>query len=340
VEVPPLKLGTSATVQLVPHFDMDGSSVAITLIKQRFVTIGTNPQPTGGAQVHIADVPWDEEAPEKSSIKYPSDLCLRKPSTDVIVVGNAVAPYTTPQRQLDVMVRVGPVHRTVRVFGPRAWYKSGIGKLVLTEPQPFESQRLQWEHAWGGSDYETDPQKPLEEPRNPNGRGVVRDPDVLENQAGPCIEDPDDPIKHSRGSYRPAGVGAIGRHWVPRRHYGGTYDQAWMEERMPLLPLDFDERFNQVAPPELITPEPLRGGERVEIVNMNPRGPVVFDLPRVRFFVGIQTADKMTEARVQLDTVLLEPGEQTVDLTWRAIVKLPRHPRDTRFVQVHEKEWV
>src|ERR1700744_5213760 len=36
------------------------------------------------------DIPWGD--PEKSSIKYPSDLCLTKPGTDVILVTAAHAP--------------------------------------------------------------------------------------------------------------------------------------------------------------------------------------------------------------------------------------------------------
>ena len=53
-----------------------------------------------GAQVRLVDEPWEPEA-EKSSIRYPSDLFLRKPSTDVVVVGSAVAPGSPvlPQRR-------------------------------------------------------------------------------------------------------------------------------------------------------------------------------------------------------------------------------------------------
>jgi hypothetical protein len=265
---------------------------------------------------------------------------VRKPSTDVIVGGAAMAPHRAEVTTLDVHVRVGPVQKSLRVFGPRAWYKSGLGKMGLTSPQPFTEQMLQWEYAWGGSDYESDPTKPLEEPRNPNGRGLVRDHDTLAGTLGPAIEDPAHPIESHRSRPPPAGVGAIGRHWVPRRHYTGTFDDAWMQERMPLLPLDFDERFNQVAQPEMVTREPLRGGERVEILNMNEEGPLQFELPKLRFFAGIQTDAAMREAPVQLDTVMVEPNARTFDLTWRAVVRFPRFAHQIRFVQVHEKRLV
>ena len=154
---------------------------------------------------------------------------------------------------------------------------------------------------------------------------------------GPNVEDPEDLIAHDGTEPAPAGVGAIKRSWAPRRHYAGTYDEAWMKERMPLLPLDFDERFNQSAPPDQVSPEPLRGGERVEVMNMHEEGPFAFELPRVRWFVGLQTVDRLTEHRPQLDTVLLEPNERAVELTWRSTVTLPRRAMDIRHIQVHEK---
>jgi len=329
-------------VEVVPHFDLDGSMVGVVLVKERFVWSRQGAvSRAGGAQIHIADEPWDPDAPESSSIKYPSDLCLRKPTTDVVVVGAAMAPYRAPVRQLDVSIQVGPISKTLRVFGPRAWYKAGLGKMGLTEPQPFQQQNLQWEFAWGGSDYESDPQHPIEEPRNPNGRGLVRDPDALDGELGPSIEDPAHPIKHHRSRPPPAGVGAIGRHWVPRREYSGTYDDEWIEERMPLLPLDFDDRFNQCAPPDQVCSQLLRGGERVAISNMHDEGPISFELPKLRFFVGIQVAGQLDEApAAQLDTVLIEPNARSVDLTWRTLVKLPRRANEVDFIQVHEKRFV
>jgi hypothetical protein len=341
MDPPPLKQGTSATVQAVPHFDMDGSLVAIVLVKERFVASRHGVvSRAGGAEIHIADEPWDPDAPETSSIKYPSDLCLRKPSTDVVVVGSAMAPYRQPVRELDVRVRVGPVQKSLRVTGPRAWYRAAVGRMKLTEPQPFESIALKWEHAWGGADYESDPEHPIEEPRNPNGCGLAREPEELDGKQGPSVEDPEDRIETHRSRPKPAGVGAIGRHWEPRRRYAGTYDEAWMEERMPLLPLDFDERFNQAAAPEMITPQPLRGGERVEVNGMHEEGPFAFELPSVRFFVGLQTHDAMKEHPPQLDTVLVEPNTRAVELTWRSVVKLPRWTHQMRFIQVHEKRRV
>lgn len=340
MDPPPLQSATSAAVQVVPSFHpRDGAYVGVVLVKQRFVASRNgHVTRTDGAEIRIADAWWNEDEPETSSIKYPSDLCLGKPSTDVIVVGSAIAAYRQPSASLDVRIRVGPIQKVLRVFGDRAWYRHSSRRMRLTDPMPFEEMPIVWERAWGGSDYETDPERPLEEPRNPNGIGVVRDPSELEGKPGPNIEDPTALIEDHRTCPPPAGVGAISRSWAPRRDFAGTYDETWMKERMPLLPLDFDERFNQCAAPDQITPQPLRGGELVEVMNMHEEGPFSFRLPRVHWFVGVQTADRLSEHPPQLDTVLLEPNTRTVDLTWRSIVPLPRRASELRHIQVHEKE--
>jgi hypothetical protein len=338
MDTPPLVKATSATVGLIPQLGLDGSIQIVVIIKQLFyVDRRDRVSRLPGAEVRLSDVPWDEEQPETSSVKLPSDVCLRKPSTDVVVAGQAVAAYRPKQTQLDVFVQVGPVKKLLRVFGPRVWSK-GLGSLLTpSPPQPFESLSLQWEYAFGGADG-SDPKKLLEEPRNPVGCGLARDGDSLLDKPAPRIEDPTDLITTHKTRPAPAGVAPLGRHWAPRRRYVGTTDETWMKERMPLLPHDFDERYNQVATPELITPTYLRGGEPVNIVNMNEQGDLKFDLPRVAFFVGARGDDGLREHRAPLDTVLLLPNRRTFELTWRAAVPLPSPARKLGLIRVHEKE--
>src|SRR5262249_36401841 len=160
-----------------------------------------------------ADTMWDEENPDASSVKLPADVCIRKPSTDVVVVGNAEGTYTPSVRQLDVLVRVGPVKKLLRVFGTRVWYK-GVAGLSLTPPDRVTSLPVRWEFAYGGYD-DSDPEKPLEEPRNPVGRGVARNRSSLVDKPGPNVEDPTNLIVNEKSAPAPAGVGALGRHWMP-----------------------------------------------------------------------------------------------------------------------------
>jgi hypothetical protein len=168
---------------------------------------------------------------------------------------------------------------------------------------------------------------------------VVADPDTLLHKPGPQIEDPADLIRSIRSKPAPAGVGAIGPGFEPRARYAGTYDDRWERERMPLPPLDFDERHNQVAAPGLICSSYLRGGEAVTLVGLHPEGPLQFALPKLAFYVGSETANGRHEHRPVLDTVLLEPNERQFELTWRAIVPVPKRARDLSAITVYEKEF-
>jgi hypothetical protein len=286
-----------------------------------------------------ADVPWGD--PEKSSIKYPADLCLHKPGTDVIVVAAAHAPGGRPVPWFDAGVRVGPLTKSLRVFGLRVWEAEGSG---LAAPRPTSGIEVRYEHAFGGLDL-SDPEAPLEEPRNPVGSGIARDPATLTHTPAPCLEDPGDLLTSARSRPAPAGLGAIGRHWQPRRRHLGSHDAAWLAERAPLPPLDQDDRANLSASPGLTAVPPLQGGEEAALVALTPGGGAVsFRLPRIELTVTLRAPGREPETlRPYLDTVLLDtqsPGdgvEVLVELCWRAAFRPPRRLKDATLV-VTERE--
>ncbi|HZO13841.1 MAG TPA: DUF2169 domain-containing protein [Polyangiaceae bacterium] len=275
--------------------------------------------------VRLADIPWGK--PDESSIAYPADVCLRKPGTDVIVVACAHAPGGRPVPAFDVRVEVGSLAKSLRVHGLRVWREGGGG---LTKARPATEVELRYENAWGGYD-DSDPAKIVEEPRNPIGRGKVRDASSLVDQPAPQIEDAAHPITSSRYDGPPGGVGAIGRHWEPRRKYAGTYDAGWLETRCPLPPDDLDDRFQLCAAPGLSAAKPLRGGEQVALLNMLPSGAMRFTLPRVPLEISFVVPGRDPARFVpHLDTVLIDllatSGDKppAVEMVWRACVKAPR----------------
>ena len=328
---PEVSAQCDATVDVFDLFTPTGAMALAVVVKQLF---GFQRDGTlfrrRGAEIRPIDIPW----PEAKSVMLPSDLFLFKPGADVVVAGTAVAPREGV-KELDVGVRVGPVSKRLRVFGPRVWYEGALG-MSLSPPQPFHRLPLMWEHAWGGLDT-SNPKKLASEPRNPDGTGVASDPGALKHQPGPQIEDVDEPIRSSRTKPRPAGVAAIGPGYEPRLGYAGTYDQRWQDERMPLPPVDFDMRFNQVATPDLVVPGFLRGGEPVELVNIGAAGVVQFSLPRLAFDVTAATDSGSLTYRPVLDTVVLRPDEEQLELTYRSSVPLPRGVNRVRQVLVFEE---
>ncbi len=65
----------------------------------------------------------------------------------------------------------------------------------------------------------------------------------------PNLEDPADPLLRWGQIAAPAGFGFVSPDWEPRASLGGSYDETWRRERMPLLPGDFDRRFFNAASP-------------------------------------------------------------------------------------------
>lgn len=334
MHLPVLSRSTSATVDLLPALAGDGGALWVVVIKQRFTIGPRGLRRVPGAVIRRVDELWEPDAPQ-SSVRFPSDACPGKPGADVVVVGSAIAPTGAPVRELEVVVRVGPLQRALRVTGLRVWYRGASG-LALTPPEPFDEVPLRWEFAWGGCDF-SDPKGAVAEPRNPVGRGVTGDPERLVHQPGPQIEEVGQPITRHPRRMTPAGVAAVAPHWEPRLGWAGTMDARWEEERMPLPPLDLDERHHLVAAPGLSTPRPLAGGEEVELRNLALGGPLRFRLPRLAFGVAaIGGRRERVDHRPSLDTALLLPGERAIELTWRTVLRAAGHePRD---VLVFEKE--
>lgn len=289
--------------------------------------------------VRGADVPWGD--PEKSSIKYPSDLCILKPGTDVIVVATAHPPVGEATPWFDAGVQIGPLQKTIRVFGLRVWESHGSG---LSEARPAAPIEVRYDYAWGGLDA-SDLEKIVEEPRNPAGMGMTRDHASLTHKAAPFFEDPGHLIASVRTRPPPAGLGAIGRHWEPRRRYLGTHDAQWLEERAPLQPLDFDDRANLCASPGLTATPPLTGGEHVGLVNLTPGGGAVsFRLPKIRVTAALRAPGREPQIMVpHLDTVLIDtlevkgPAAIVVELVWRAAFAPPRRMKDAQIVVTEEE---
>ncbi len=262
---------------------------------------------------------WGEAG--QSSLKYASEMHLLKPSTDVVMIGEAWAPNQRPANQVDVILTVGSVKKSVRVFGDRTW-SNGLAGLTMTSPIQFEKMPLIYERAFGGI-HEADPEKAetVYESRNPVGCGFVgkRQRNEIDGMRLPNLEDPAHLIAKPVDQPPPAGFGFISPAWEPRKSYAGTYDEAWQKKRFPYLPQDFDSRFLNMAHPDLICKDYLKGGERVEVINASPDRILKFKLPVCLVEATVQMTGTVEKPPFYLETVLIEPGLSTLCMTYRAL---------------------
>lgn len=319
--------------------DENGAEVWIVAVKGSFLIEEGGKTVLNPDQIEVSRVPKFRGDPATTSLLFESDLIHKKTRTDVIVHGHAYTPGGRPSTRVDVRLKLANIDKTLRVHGDRVVEGGFIG-VSASIPQPFVKMPISYERSFGGTDQQDENPKNHDwEPRNPVGVGFGTRAEHVLGKPAPNVELPDVPYAgHKRGA--PAGFGPIPRHWSPRVSYAGTYDDHWKEERMPLLPADFDERFYQSAPQDQQTDAFLKGGEIVELFNMTPGGYLSFELPRVSLSFSTELGSQRIEHRSNLHTVVIEPDVPQVVLVWHS--SLPCHGKETKLYRtsVRQKEYV
>ncbi len=286
-------------------------------------------------QVPVRFEPEYSGDPASSSLLHDTDVVLEKPGTDCILLGYAWAPKMGVG-SVDVNFGVGPVRKTVRVFGERIWMKC-LGKVSMSKPAPFEKIPLLWERAFGGADTSwPDPKDHEFSLENPVGRGLMAKKTKLEIDGLrlPNLEDPAHLIKKPTDCPGPAGFGPIPPHWQPRAGYAGTYDDNWRKYLSPLPPEDMDPRFHSSASPGLASTRHLTGTEQVLVENASRTGRLLFDLPGGVPSVSVMIGAATRELEMRLDTVIVEPDEERLVLVWRGSHNVHGRVHDVHSVRV------
>jgi hypothetical protein len=301
--------------------DINGAEVWIVAVKATYdilpdgaTVIASNQPPVNAAPVPHAGM---------SSLLYETDIGAPKGATDVVLNGHAYVQDGKPVTELPVGFRVGSITRTAKVIGDRLWQK-GILFGSSSKANSFTVMPLVYERAFGGDSPDL-----RHNTGNPVGRGIA--PDKEGHIWLPNIESIAQPLR-SPGDRPPVmGFGAIPSHWQRRRQFAGTYDKAWLENRSPLLPEDFDARHWQIAPPEQQVVTRLKGGEPVVFINLTQPGyakdgKLAFTLPKLSlgfetmFYNGVKET-----SRSVIHTVILEPDFPRVSIVHH--MALPCHPR-------------
>ncbi len=277
---------------------------------------------------------WGE--PGQSSVRIEPEHAPIKLTTDVVLIGHAVAPGGSATH-VDVGLRVGPVQRVARVFGPRTWSR-GRFRTGISDPEPFDRIALTYENAFGGWDRRHDDEsKHDREPRNPIGRGfLAKGSKVEDGEPLPSVEDPRQLIGSPGDRPSPVGFGFVYGAWEPRASLAGTYDAAWNDSRKPLLPKDFDRRYFNAAFPDLVTPSFLEGGEPVRVVGTSTRGALEFRLPAPGRPVCrvARRRDRDAALTLVLDTIVLDTDAERLYMTWRGHLPLREGPLDVQSGEV------
>jgi hypothetical protein len=298
--------------------DNEGNQVWVVIVKATYLlnedgSVDQHPQPEP-----VCLFPLYSGELGRSSLLREGEVVCDHPGTDITLLATAHAPNERPVRRLDVSASVGPIVKTLRIFGERHWQGSVFAPKI-TDPEPFVKQPINYERAYGGTNILSDkPDQQEKEPRNPIGRGFASSVNTLIGKQLPNIEDPDQLIQAWNDRPRPVGYGPIPGMWCPRLEYAGTFDARWQELRMPLWPEDHNPRYSQAAHPDLVSQQPLRGGEQVVLTNLTPGSVLSFLLPRAYIIFTTSTRTGSLRQRVQLDRVIIEPDAKKLVMVWRS----------------------
>jgi hypothetical protein len=287
----------------------------------------------------MSDVFYGE--PGLSAPKYEVDFALRKRSCDVLLNASAYAPDGRPARRVEVAAQIGNWSKSFAVIGDRTWQAEGVG-VEPSSAMPYTQMPITYDRAFGGIDNaHVDSDKHAAFMANPAGRGfhsrLVKE--WIHGTPLPNTEELVRPVNWVNGDFKPMSFGAIGRHWQPRVAYAGTYDEKWLEEHSPFLPPDFDDRYYQAAPPDQQLPVPL-GEQTVRLTNLTADGQRSFVLPHLEAPVHVFPKNgKREDLTAFVDTVIIEPDEERVMMTWRVARPLKRNMFEVAQVMVGKRGW-
>lgn len=326
---------TPFLAELFASTDKHGIKRCIVVVKATF-----DVAPDGECQPAVEQQPFvyadqHQGDPGTTSIRYESDFAPVKPRVDVLVNADAIVPDKRAMTALEVAL-VGPgfVKQAV-VTGDRIWVE-GLRGIEPSHPRPFVTIPLVWDRGFGGSDQSHEEvSKNGSELRNPVGVGfhLNGDKETIVGRPLPNIERPDGRMRSRFDKPEPIGFGPVGRGWHPRIGFAGTYDQRWMDERLPFLPEDFDDRYFQSAPLDQQLSQ-LAAGAAFGCRNMSENGQFVTRLPPLNIPVRFFFNDRTESLAVAPDTLILEPGARRLILVGRVGVLLPRKITALREIQV------
>jgi len=287
---------------------------------------GKEPKPAE-EQLPLVEADTFTGEPGLSVPVYEVDYPLRKPRCDVLLLGSAFAPAGRSAERVQVGLKLGPITKTFQVIGDRLWQ---VGNSIRPGHyiRPFERMPISYDRAFGGVDnFHPDPSRHSAYPLNPIGRGYHAElgRTLVDGTPMPNTEEMKKPVKKPDGNYRPMAFGPIGRGWMPRLRFAGTYDQDWLDNVFPFLPADFRDDYYQFAPVDQQLPYPA-GGEEVFLLNLTPAGRTDFRLPQIDMpIVFFSKQGERTETKGVIDTIVLEPDRGIFTLTWRAGIPLRKN---------------
>jgi hypothetical protein len=303
-----------ATVQAMPRLDRHGFDVALIIAKLTYAV-----DPIGNVSLLPSVIHLDDVPDGQGGIRNPTDVEEEKVGTDVGLVGTALPTKLGATQQL-VWLQVGGSKKGCMVFGPRMYVQKGSG-VVPGPASQLKPTPLVHALSFGGSL----PGRGVYHRENPVGRGFTDEPLSLVGQPAHRLE----PVENDDGvgpKILPAHAcfAPIPATWEPRSSLAGTHDAKWTDERAPVRPEDFDPMHHSWAVPDLHHRSALSPDVPIEVGGATPHGVWRFKLPAYSIEFSYRADGEVHELESHLDSYLIDSDRGTVELAFRAAIRLRR----------------
>lgn len=251
------------------------------------------------------------------------DLGFGRTGTDVIVLGDAVAPYGAPTTSMRVALAVGPYAMTLRVVGDRVWEAyPGTTELGPTGPTPFTRMPLTWANAYGGT--VTTEYGELAQPNNPKGKGFATTAANALGRSLPNITDDAVPFRRWSDTPEPVGFAPYPTEWALR-----LTRVCVANETTRALELRPEGGLFDRAHPRLSGQE-VQAGAVFSLLGMAEWGEVRFVVPTCPVQCHIRVGDREMLRSLALEELLVDMRTLWVECTYRKMFKYTVHQGELR----------
>ena len=321
------------------HWDRAGRNVGVLVVKGSFhIDEGVRSQRFLEQQPDLLTTDLHQGEPNLSPVRQESDLAPFKPRTDLTFEAVARSPEAKELERWPVKIDVaGRLSYGFDVFGARLWEptRAATGrKWVLSSTKPVSAVPLTYAFAFGGTVPTGEDDAVETHDQNPLGRGLLNDHLLSRDEAIPV---PQIGLLGELGAPRPdkqltvCGLGPIAKSWLPRLSLAGTFDDAWLRERHPRMPDDFDDAYWNGAPLPLQAAPYLRGDEAITLTGVrHDARPYSFLLPGALLSCRVTRGgtEDVQDIGLNLDTVHCkmagdEAGDQSLSMVWRVVLPDP-----------------
>lgn len=233
------------------------------------------------------------------------DLAPPKPMFDLLITGYVTPPEGHVKTKIEASVRIGDQRTTLEAHVPRYW-KPG---LLNPTPEPMSKILHRVPISYALADWSA---------------GFPLDPGPEHSQMLPWLQRPGVPCRRTRHDKCPAGFGYWPENAAHRKCYSGTYDKAWQWQRMPDLPIDFDDRFYNVAHPELQLKQMPAPGTEILLTHLSETPQLSIRVPSLELMAQVTTTGGRVLPSVSLrpDTLTIEPEHSRMSLIQRATLSM------------------